>query len=389
MKTPIKKLSSSRMLLREMWHSRWNTLACTLVITSSVALYVAMSDLGAASVDSTRVLMKEMGFNLQIIPVDADLARYQALDYEGPVMPAEYVDRLAASRQIMAQHFVGKLQRTMEIDGYKVVLTGVLGQTIRTGTVKDPMPTSYEVPRGEAFLGAAAARSLNLAVGDLVVILGREFQITRVLPEYGAIPEDIRVFIHLWDAQELLEKPGVINAIDALACQCPASAKDIVASVSRSILATLPDVQVEPYYSLLLARHHQRVLVARIRLAVLVGALIVAAAALWGLSYQNVSARRHEIGVLRALGFSDGRILGLFMGKTVLYALCAALTGCVVGRLFIYCSGINASPAILTPPTTLFLLLPITVLAAVLFSLPSIMGMLLRDPADILGDTLP
>lgn len=377
------------MLLREMWHSRWNTLACVLVVTVAVGLYVTMSDIGVASVDATRVLMKEMGFNLQVIPATADRARYQALDYDGPDMPETYVDELASGRFIMAQHFVGKLQHTSDVEGYRIVLTGVLGQSIRIGTVKDPMPTSYVVPRGEAFMGAAVARSLKKNVGERIAILGREFTITRILPEYGAIPEDIRVFIHLRDAQELLGKPGRINAIDALACQCPADAKDIVEKVRESIVKILPDVQVEPYYSLLLARHNQRVLMMRIQLAVLVGALIVAAAALWGLTYQNVSSRRHEIGVLRALGFSDSRILVLFLGKTLLYALTAAIAGCIAGRAFTVFSGINAASPILTPTSTLLMLLPVTTLAAILFSLPPVMGVLLRDPADILGETLP
>ena len=389
MKAYPKQLTFRRMLLREMWHSRWNTLACILVVMAAVGLYVAMSDIGAASVDATRVLMKEMGFNLQVIPATADRARYQALDYEGVDMPETYVEKLSGSPFIMAQHFVGKLQHTTEVDGYKIVLTGVLGQTIRTGTVKDPMPTSYVVPRGEAFMGAAAARSLKKNVGERIVILGREFTLTRVLPEYGAIPEDIRVFVHLRDAQELLGKPDRINAIDALACQCPANVKDIVARVRQSIEAILPDVQVEPYYSLLLARHNQRVLMMRIQLAVLVGALIVAAAALWGLTYQNVSTRRYEIGVLRALGFSDSRILILFLGKTALYAVVATLTGCLAGRAFTLFSEISTASPVLTPISTLLLLLPVTTLAAMLFCLPPVMGVLLRDPADILGETLP
>ncbi len=382
-------LTMHRLLLREMWHSRWNTLACLLVVAASVALYVAMADLGAASVDATRALMKEMGFNVLILPAAADRARYQALDYEGPDMPEEYVTRLAEGRLILAQHFVGKLQHTTRVEEYTVVLTGVLGQSTRAGTVKDPMPTSYVVPRGQAFMGAAVARGLNKSVGERMRILGRDFEIARVLPEYGAVPEDIRVFIHLRDAQELLDRPGRINAIDALACQCPADARDIVAMVRDSIEATLPDVQVEPYYSLLLARHHQRALVARIQLAVLVGALVVAAAALWGLTYQNVSARRHEIGVLCALGFSDARILGLLLGKPLLYALVGAAAGCLTGRAVTTWSGVVAETAPLTPVTTLALLLPITTLAAMLFALPPIMSALLRDPAEVLGETQP
>ncbi len=383
------KMSLPRLMMREMRHSRWNTLACVLVIAVATALYVAVLDIGAASVDATRVLMKEMGFNLQITPAASDPGQLQALDFEGPDMPESYVNQLAANQTILAQHFVGKLQHTLTLNGRTAVLTGVLGQTVRAHTTKDPMPTSYVVPQGQAFLGAAIARSLGLEAGAELTILGRPFEIGKVLPEYGAIPEDIRIFAHLRDVQELLNRPGRINAIDALACQCPAEAKDIVTMVRQSIESTLSDVRVQPYYSILLARHHQRVLMHRIQLAVMMGALAAAAAAIGGLSYQNVSARRHEIGVLSALGLSQSQILALFLGKAAIYALPAAALGCLLGRFFSLQAMEDANPAVLSSTADLAWLLPITMAAAMVFSLPAIMSKLLRDPADILGETLP
>ncbi len=371
-----------------MWHSRWNTLACVLVITVSVGLYVTMQDMGATAVDATRVLMKDMGFNLQILPEAADPARHQALDFEGPDMPDSYVDTLASGQLILAQHFVGKLQHTARIQGYTTVLTGVLGQTTRANTTKLPMPTSYIVPRGQVFVGAAAARGMGVKEDDDIEIFGRPFTVARILPEYGAVPEDIRIFAHLHDVQELLERPGRINTIDALACQCPADAKDIVALVRESIERTLPDVRVQPYYSILLARHQQRVMMRRIQLAVLAAALAAAAAALWGLTYQNVSARNYEIGVLRALGFSEGRILAMFLAKTALYAIPAAALGCALGRAFTHATQVAADAAALPSIGALLPLVPVTTLAAMLFCLPPIAGKLMRDPADILGETM-
>lgn len=388
MALPHKSFGFERLILREMWYSRWNTIACMLVVTAAVGLYVAMQDMGAASVDATRRLMRDMGFNLQIIPASADPARYQALDFAGPDMPETYVEQLVAGRLILAQHFVGKLQHTVRVNDYTVVLTGVLGQSVRTGTARTPMPTSYMVPPGEVFVGAAAARGLGLQAGDHLDILSRVFEVTRILPEYGAVPEDIRVFAHLRDVQELLDRPGRINSIDALACQCPADAKDIVSLVRESIEAALPGVRVQPYYSILLARHEQRVLMRRIQLAVLAGALTAAAAALWGLTYQNASARHHEIGVLRALGFSDVRILFMFLSKTAAYALAGAVAGCVLGRSFSYAAQLVEDPSVLPARGALLLLLPVTVLAALLFCLPPVLGKLLQDPADILAESV-
>ncbi len=378
----------TRLVLREMLYSRWNTLACMAVVADATALFVAMMDIGASSVDATRLLMRDMGFNLQITPAEADPARWQALDFSGPDMPEEYVHRLAQQRQILAQHFIGKLQHTLQAEGCTIVLTGVLPETVRAGTEKTPMPTAYVVPEGQVFLGAAVARAAGKAVGDRFQILSRTFEVGRVLDEYGAIPEDIRVYARLHDVQALLNRPGRVNSIDALACQCPANVTDIVGLVRESIETVLPDIAVQPYYSILLARHEQRVMMRRIQMAALAAALAAAAAAVWGLTYQNVVSRRQEIGVLRALGMREEMILTAFLAKIAAYALVGAGLGCVIGRIFFLYTRV-APPTMMTPLTTIVILVAATPLLAMIFGLPPIVGRLLREPVDTLGEGAP
>lgn len=382
------RMTWTRLLLREMAHSRWNTLATLLAVAAAAGLYVAVSDIGVSSVDATRLLMRDMGFNLLITPADADPARWQALDFSGPDMPEEHVKKLAGQRDILAQHFVGKLQHTLDLDGATAVLTGVLAEVVRTGTEKTPMPTAYDVPRGRLFLGAAVARGLGKHPGDSLALLGRDFTVDRVLGEYGAMPEDIRVFAHLRDVQELLGRPDRVNAIDALACQCPADAADIIGMVRESVTRTLPGVEVRPYQSMLLARFEQRAMMMRLQAAMVAAAMAAAAAAVWGLSYQNVSARRHEIGVFRALGVSDIAVVALFLVKTGAVALAGAGLGVAAGRAYFLHTQVADNP-LCSPPRILAMVLLAAPLAAMLFSLPPIAGRMGRDTAALLGEGNP
>ena len=380
------EITPLRYMLREMAHTPWSTVAVTLAILAASALLTATLDLGAASVDATRVLMKDMGFNLLIMPPGADPARWQALNFSGPDMPEGHVKLLAGNAGIMAQHFVGKLQQTMQIDGVTVVLTGVQTETVRTGTKKKPMPTAYTMAEGKILLGAAAARALGKKAGDTVTIAGGTFEVERVLDEYGAVPEDIRIFAPLGEVQALLGKPGRINAIDALACQCPANVKDIVSMVRESILRVLPDATVQPYYSILLARHEQRVMMLRVQYAVLAAALAAAAAAVWGLAYQNVTGRRREIGVLRALGVPDRRILALFLGKLFLCGVLGGVAGVAAGRFFYFWTHPAPLAEVITRPLLLCMVAGGAPLLTVLFGLPPILSRLLGDANDALGE---
>jgi len=329
--------------------------------------------------------MKRMGFNLLITPEGVDPARYQALDFQDVDMPEEYVAKLAANPRMPAQHFVGKYQKTVQVNEAVAVLTGVLPEVARHGTMKTPMPTAYVVERGMVLMGSAAATAAATEAGDTITLLGKPFKVARVLDPVGAVPEDIRIYAHLHDVQELLGRPGRISAIDALSCQCPVGAKDIMAALERNVHAALPDVNVRAYDSILLARHKQRSMMRRLELAALAIVMAGAAAAIWGLTYQNVRSRRYEIGVLRALGVTEWRVGALFVGKIIAYSAVGALVGCVLGYLSAARFNFTESPVV-APWDVLIGVLLFTPLLASLFGLPPIVSRLLQEPVDVLGN---
>lgn len=378
-------ISLGKMIVREMLRSKVNTLLCFLVVGVAAGMLTAMSVLSSASVDATRKMMKDMGFNLLITPPGVDPARYQALDFEGGDLPEEYVARLVNESRVMAQHFVGKYQKAIPLNGCMIVLTGVLAERTRVGTEKLPMPTAYDVPEGKVFMGSAAAKALRLEPGSKIEILGKTFEVAKVLDEKGVSPEDIRVFGHLHEVQALLNKPGRVNAIDALACQCPASLKDIIGALEKSVHAVLSDVEVHPYKSILLARHEQRVMVGRLETAALMIMLAGGAAAICGLTYQNVRNRRREIGVLRALGVSGGRIGALFFGKILIYSALGAAAGCAGGLIAANGMNVAYSEAPL-PLKAILMFMAAAPLAAVVFGMPPIAAGLLEEAVDALGE---
>ncbi len=324
-------LSSLRLVLREMQRSKMNTLLSLIVVALATGVWVAMLAVGQASEDVTRKMMKDMGFNLMITPKGTDPARLQMLDFSKDDMPEEYVTRLAEHGNLPAEHFVGKLQKRVELQGETAVLTGVMAEAARTGSKVKPMPTAYEVKPGEVYLASAIAQRLGMQPGASVIIEGRTFSVAKVLPSVGAMPEDIRIFAELHEVQSLLNRAGRINAIDALSCQCDVPIGELMAFLEKKIREVLPDVEVTAYKSILLARHQQRSMVHLMGLMTLSLVMTAAGAAVWGLTYQNVHNRRYEIGVFRALGIPGWKIAALFLGKIILYSATGAAVGCFAG----------------------------------------------------------
>ena len=174
-----------------------------------------------------------------------------------------------------------------------------------------------------------------------------------------------------------------INAIDALACYCPVSAKDIIATLTNTVQAVLPEVNVKPYHSILIARQKQRKMMYKYELLALAIVVTMAAAAIWGLTWQNVRHRAPEIGVYRALGIRDRKIITLFLGKIFVYSLGGAILGCLAGWLAANSLNLEGGRAVL--PAYLWLGVPLgTAFAGMLFGLPPIFNGLLQEPVDVL-----
>jgi len=304
--------------------------------------------------DDTRKAMLKLGFNVVILPKDQNLADWYADDYASKYMPEDYVHKLANSRIVTVRHFLPSLQQKIEWPERKrkIILVGTRGEV--PNLHKNPVkPLVQPVPPGTISLGHELHRSLDLKVGDKVELMGKEFTIHACHKERGN-KDDITAWIYLAEAQELLDKQGLINAILALECLCTGDALPLI---RKEIAAILPGTQVIERGSRALARAEARTKVeeeakiaiekeklgrqhlrtVRERLASILTPVIVTACAVWValLGFTNVRARREEIGVLRTLGVSAKSILAMFLSRHILVG--------VLGGVLGFCAGVLAS----------------------------------------------
>jgi len=306
----------------------------------------------AALEDEMRKAMLNLGFNIVILPKAQNLSDWYAEDYAAKYMPEEYVRKLAGSNLITVQHLLPSLQQKIKWPEQKrsIILVGTRGEVPHLGA-NPRQPMVQPVPPGTIVLGYELHQDLGLKVGDKVRLLGREFTVHRCHDKRGT-KDDITAWISLQEAQDLLDKKGLINAILALECQC---AWADLPKVRAEITDILPDTQVIERASEALARAEARVKVAqeavasveqekqsRLRLraereqfAAILVPLVMVACALWIglLAFGNVRERRMEIGILRALGLRSKQILLLFLSKAVVMGGLGGALGFAVGYL--------------------------------------------------------
>lgn len=323
--------------------------------------------------DDTRKAMLKLGFNVVILPKDQNLADWYSEDYSAKYMPETYVETLANSGIISVRHFLPSLQQKIEWPERKrtIILVGTRGE-VPSQHKAPKKPLVQPVPPGTITLGYELHRSMDIRLNDKIKLMGRTFTVSTCYRERGN-KDDITAWIHLKEAQELLKKEGLINAILALECVCTGNA---LPTIRKEIAAILPGTQVIERGSRALARAEARKKVAqevkttlekerqgrenlrdeRERIANVLIPVILLACALWIalMGFLNVRSRQEEIGVLMAIGVSANRILGLFIWKHVSIGILGGLLGFFLGIISSVLFGMSEEAAIIgqigTPP---------------------------------------
>jgi len=313
----------------------------------------AVEEAGKLLEDDVRKITKGLGFNILVLPLDQPLADVYAEGYASKTMPEEYVTRLAAAPIDKIDHLLPALEQKLVWPEQKrtILLVGIRGEVPRLGG-DQKKPLLDPVPPGKMVLGHELHAGLGLKPGDKVTLLGKEFTVGTCYPQRGS-KDDITAWIDLAQAQELLQRPGRINAIWALECNC--NSIDRLAEVRSEIASILPDTQVIEVATQATARAEARKKAQQVaveslaaagrqraeirgRIESLTGvavplAIMACGLALGLLALANVRDRRAEIGILRALGLRSTQIMTIFLGKAMLAGALGAMAGIAVGAL--------------------------------------------------------
>ena len=358
--------------------------------------------------DDYRKIMKEMGFNILILPEGQNLSDFWAQGYATRTMSEDYVRKLANSRIMSIRHLLPILEQKVDWPEQmrKIVLIGTRGEVplLHRGAKK---PIVVRVPRGSAVLGYELWRSLGVSAGDRIKLMGKEFMVGKCHPERGSV-DDITIWLDLAQAQRLLEMPGKINMIQALKCHC--AGMDLP-EVRRDIARILPGTQVKELAGKAAARAKARARAklereqalaaeksARDRLrraredfaATLVPLVIVGCAVWVGLlAFSNVRERRGEIGILRAIGLRSRKIFSIFLARALLTGLLGAclgyVGGFVIGAAWGDVDTVSGARALMSPRLLLAVLLGAPLLSGVASWIPAMMAGR-QDPAIVLRE---
>jgi putative ABC transport system permease protein len=177
----------------------------------------------------------------------------------------------------------------------------------------------------ELMLGSAASDRLDARVGDSVEIDQREFKVVGVY-KAANVWEDAGAIAPLATVQELAGRPGLVTLVYVWA-QDGTDPDALAASIREAmpLLTTVADTddygEVDQGIEIIDA-----VYLAISALAVGIGAIGV-----MNTMVMSVFERTREIGILRAVGWADNRVVRLIVGESLVLCIVAAAVGSIMG----------------------------------------------------------
>ncbi len=422
-------MNSSQLILKEVLHRKVGVMSTLVALVVSVAVIVSARTVTVSARDEISEQMHTLGANMIILPESTSLSGYYTADFGDEVLPERYVHMLTSSELgEEIHHVIPKLSSSYSIQGERLILTGILpkkehrvrpkwrssglklfmaaeedkesghkeasekkGQhqhqmssqvpdlSLKTSSKNKARASLENIEKGEVFLGNESARLLGKTEGDSLRIGPHDFQIVKVLEEIGSV-DDLRVFIHLHQAQDILGKGRVINAIELIGCGC----KQDMALLAANIRKLLPGVKTQTITQIARTQAGTVRLMERFTFVILLVVLLVG----WGLisntMASNVLERRREIGVLMAIGASSRFIFLTFIKKAAVLGLLGGLMGFIMGIMTAKWIGPKLLELEIAPrPEMLVWTLLITMALTVIFSwLPSHRATK-RDPASL------
>jgi len=323
-------MSPLALIIKEISHRKTNAILSLLAITIAVGGSIVLHTAFAGSLQRTKRIQRDMGQNLRIVSKDTDLAHFWDEGYSKSTFSENWVQQFTnVTKEINYSHLSAVLKWKIDWRGSPAMIYGLAPREVAPPGRKKPIMIT-PVKQGTIQLGKTLAAIHEVKRDDMVEVESGEFQVGRVLSEKGSGAE-IRIYMHLADAQAVLQRKGLINEIQALDCYCADESQDTLALLRKQLQPILPEAQVFRMQDMAEAREKQRRDIEWTYSTLMPAIVMICGVIIGLLAFLNTRARQQEIGILRALGKGSFTVAALFLGKALILGIFGAACGFGLG----------------------------------------------------------
>lgn len=335
-----------RYIAKELYYHRRRSIIASLGLSIGIALLMILNALSAAYHHAAQVPLKEIGADITV-----QRAGEVPEELSGAVFPCSAVTikdsevkRIAALPGIQG---MGKAVLLWVFDPDRAWI--VLG--IERGNSVGPSLLQYSVAEGrfigndkpEALVEVAYARQFGIKVGDQVSIAGREFPVVGLIDASRATKIAIaNVYLPLQETQRLaaasrqLQTVSPYGAGDVNLLFIKAE-QDRIRELSLSMKAILGDrAAIATPDSFMKLLGSLFAISDKFTLAASAIAIVVAVLIAFKTMAGNIAERAKEIGILKAVGWTNRNVAVQLMGESIIQCFVAGVLGLALALIVSY-----------------------------------------------------
>jgi len=359
-----------RLVLQLLRGNRGRLAVAIVAIVSGAAVISALLNLDLGVQNKLTQEFRTLGANIVISPASGAPAHIS--DAEVPsLMPEhdvlEVMQQLPPTQVAAAAPYLYIVARAQNIP---VVVAGTWLDQAQKLDATWKLEGSWITSRADdshCLVGRNVARRLHLAVGNPLELhyLERSAQcsVAGIVDAGGA--EDNQVFATLRAVQSLANLPGQIG----VAQESVTGTAPVVADYAARLATALPQYQVRPIRQVAEA---EGALLGRIRLLIVSMALLIlilTALCVLGTMAALAMERRKDVGLMKSLGGSISRIVGIFLAEVGVLGAAGGLLGAIIGAALSYWMGLRVFGTAISPrwevfPTTIVLMIVVALAGA-------------------------
>ncbi|MBC8438599.1 MAG: FtsX-like permease family protein [Deltaproteobacteria bacterium] len=327
-------------LLKELYYRRRRTLTAVFSLAVGLAILITINALSMAYNEAARIPLKEIG---------ADITVQRAGDVPenltGPVF--------ACSAVTIKNDEITQIQQLPGIDGFAqalllwvfdedrfTIMLGIEGENpVGPGTLRSEVIEGkfFEKGKNQALAEVSYARTYNIQTGDQITIAGKSYMVSGIVDASRATKiAAANIYLDINDAQKLAEESKQVQAVspfrtkDANILFIKANPKQID-PLTHSIKNILGEkASVATPASFLKSLGSLFALSDKFSLATSIIALIVTILIVLKTMAGNLAERTNEIGVLKAVGWSNKNIVSQLTGESIIQCLMGWILGLIL-----------------------------------------------------------
>ena len=311
------------LVIKNPFRSKTRTVLAVIGIAIGIATIVTLGIITDGLKYSTEETLKSGGSDFMIVESNISDMLFSSVD-------DTRVDDIMNTTGV--QDAVGVLIGVypMEDNPYFVVM-GIKGNKLSLGGITMMEGQGFSENKDEIILGRAASSKLNKTVGDTLEISNREFKITGIY-ESGDFQQDGGAFMPLDELQEIENKEDKVTMIFAKLDK-NADLEEVTGRIDDTYPKELMTIKsLEDFGKV--DSGIQMVDTASWAISLL--AIVIGGIGVINTMIMSVYERTREIGVLKAVGWKNRRILGMILGESIVITLLAGVVGIVMGLVAIH-----------------------------------------------------